>query len=268
MRYDASMENTTTTSTLERIMKLILIIVGVVALFLLFFVGYAFIQSPAAIRQPQFEHAHFRMQLLIDGKSEDFGADRYQAAYKPQQCSDELADEPIHFHDKKDQFVHLHWKDITGGMILKYYGWNFIGGLGDALGYRFDGLQNFKAVPLYGKVLPPLPRDAKLYVYTGDETEFQQRNINDFLYKDLETFFGKKSHIQPEDSMGFWDILSTKAMAHGNEVHAVKNEAELTRINNLLGNVVIFAQKDAPTQVEVQARFMQLVPLSESTCSG
>ena len=45
-----------------------------------------------------------------------------------------------------------------------------------------------------------------------------------------------------------------------------KSEEELTRINNLVGNVAIFVQEKEPTKEEIQARFDNLVPLHESTC--
>jgi hypothetical protein len=54
-------------------------------------------------------------------------------------------------------------------------------------------------------------------------------------------------------------------------VHVDGNETEqqrLTRINNLIGNVVIFAQDTKPNDQQVKARFNQLVPLSDSTCGG
>ncbi|HEX6462612.1 MAG TPA: hypothetical protein VFZ58_05110 [Candidatus Saccharimonadales bacterium] len=261
----------------NRIFKLLLLIIGVVSLLLLAFVGYVFFKSPAAIRFPQFEHAHFRMQLLVNGKAENFGHEAYQASYKPQQCSDELTKEPIHFHDKKDQFVHLHWKKLTGGMVLKYYGWNKIGGLEEVLGYRFDGVWHFQPVPIYGSVLPALSKDTTLYVYSGDETHFKRRDLNDFLLQDVETFFNKASNVQPEESISWFDALSSKVIAHDDEAPGLKAETtknpekspeELTRINNLLGNVVLFAQKDEPTQEEIKARFAKLVPLSDSTCGG
>ncbi len=256
-------------SATRRFLNAALLLLGLIVLFILVYTGYVFLQSPEAIRQPKLEHAHFRMQLLINGKAEDFSSDAYQAAYKPQQCSDELAKEPIHFHDKKDQFVHIHWKHITGGMVLKYYGWNRINGLAEALGYRFDGVQNFQPVLLYGHSLPSFPQDANLYVYSGDESHFEKHDVNDFLFQDLETFFGKKSNIQPEESASWFDFLSSKAVAHGDEVHVpAKTSEELSRINNLLGNVVIFAQKDEPLENEIRMRFARLVPLFASTCGG
>ena len=45
-------------------------------------------------------------------------------------------------------------------------------------------------------------------------------------------------------------------------------EEKLTRINNMIGNVVIFVQKDKPTDQQIKERFNDLEPLSDSTCGG
>ena len=47
-----------------------------------------------------------------------------------------------------------------------------------------------------------------------------------------------------------------------------KTEEELKKINNLLGNIVIFVQPNEPTTDQIQARFNKLVPLGESVCGG
>ena len=57
--------------------------------------------------------------------------------------------------------------------------------------------------------------------------------------------------------------------AHGevmDEHPSSKSEEELTRINNVIGNVVIFAQEKEPTKEQIKARFDNLVPLHDSTC--
>lgn len=48
----------------------------------------------------------------------------------------------------------------------------------------------------------------------------------------------------------------------------VKTETELKKINNLLGNVVIFVQENEPTQSQIQLRFDNLEPLLDSVCGG
>lgn len=71
------------------------------------------------------------------------------------------------------------------------------------------------------------------------------------------------------------DKVFPKALAHGGEDDGNDGEAgeeseeqKLTRINNLVGNVVIFAQKDKPTDQQIKDRFNKLEPLSDSTCGG
>ena len=48
----------------------------------------------------------------------------------------------------------------------------------------------------------------------------------------------------------------------------VKTEEELKQINNLIGNVVVFVQKNEPTNEQIKARFNKLEPLGLSVCGG
>jgi len=240
------------------------------------YAGYAYSVSPAAIRNPKLEHYHFRMQFVVNGAPQKFSERKYQVGYDKGGCTVDLPAQPIHFHDNKDQMVHIHWNGITGGMVLKNYGLNRIGGADGALGYRFDALPKLTKVPIHGNDLPGVSNTANLYVYSGTEAGFRERKLNDFLHQDLEIFFGVKSNFPGQDeSAGIWDRLFPKAAAHAGHDHnnneVLKTETEderRTRINNLLGNVVIFAQDTQPTTAEVQARFDALEPLSDSTCGG
>jgi hypothetical protein len=47
-----------------------------------------------------------------------------------------------------------------------------------------------------------------------------------------------------------------------------KTEEELKDINNLLGDVIIFVQKEEPTIDQIKSRFDAMEPLSPSTCGG
>ena len=234
--------------------------------------AYVFATSPGPILNPKVEHAHARVQLSVDGQSVDFSKKKFQETYDKGICSAELPDSPIHFHDNIDQFLHLHWKDMTGGVFLKNYGWNMIGGQDDRLGYRFDELPNVKPVNIYGNVLPERNKDTKLWVYTGDESGYKERSSDDFLKQEFETFFGKKSTINNED-VSVLDWLFPTAYAHGSDHSSEdssveKTEEELQRINNLLGNVVIFAQNDEPSAQQIKDKFDNLEPLTDSTCGG
>lgn len=231
------------------------------------YVGYLYAQSPEVIRAPKFDHYHFRMQLLVNGQAENFGQDKYQMTYKPGQCSEDLAEEPIHFHDHKDQIVHIHWRGMTGGLVLKNYGWNFVGGLPDALGYKMDNLAAMRKIALYGNVLPALPQGAPLWIYTGDAAGYHKKTLDAFLWQDLEAFFDKQSLLnqQAAKTPGVFDWLFERVSAHGAKYHT---EEELQRINNLLGNVVIFVQTNEPSDQEIKSRFQKLEPLSDSTCGG
>lgn len=259
--------------------KILILVLLAILLVPAAFLGYLHASSPNIIRNPELEHYHFRMQILVNGKAENFADPKYQTGYSKDQCTADLPTEPIHFHDGKDQFVHIHWEGITGGMVMKYYGWNKIGGVPSALGYRFDDLKHIKKVPIHGNLLPSVPEDANYYVYVGDEKGYKEKSFQDWTNQDLEKFFGKTSnfpaHQTNSHKFSLIDKLFPRAYAHGtlDDGHSdpANNETDqerLTRINNLLGNVVIFAQKDKPSDQQIKDRFNLLLPLSDSTCGG
>ena len=161
---------------------------------------------------------------------------------------------------------------MTGGEFLKSFGWNFVGGSDNLIGFRFDSAIP-QGVEIFGDVLPNIPDHASFYIYTGDADNYEQKDWNSFLKQDLEEFFGKKSKLgqtsKPRLNVLNWII--PEVQAHGgviDEHPSDKSEAELEQINNLVGNVVIFVQDPPPAAEQVQARFDSLVPLHESSCGG
>lgn len=286
-------ENKSTRSKWRKPAVLILLAVLLVPLL---YAGYVYSASPDVVRNPKLEHYHFRMQILVNGKSENFGSKAYQTGYAKDQCNANLPEQPIHFHDNKDQFTHIHWEGMTGGMVMKYYGWNYISGMNNALGFKLDDLKDVQKVTTHGNYLPKLAADSNFYVYTGDENGYKQRNFDDWKDQDLEQFFNRTSnfpaHKMNQEKSSLLDVLFPKAHAHGTVDDAdgddgtpatddtglqglrppappeVSEQEELTRINNLVGNVVIFAQRDKPTDQQIKDRFNDLEPLTNSTCGG
>lgn len=250
-------------------------VAAIIALTLLVIYGLPYLNTPEHIRYPAVDHPHYRLQVSVDGQAVNFGEAKYQEE-KPNVCTEEIPETPIHFHDGLDQFLHVHWKGITGGEVLKYYGWNFVGGVDDSLGARFDTGVLPTNVPIHGDVLPTLPAGANFYVYVGDENGYVRREWNDFLKQELKTFFGKASNFGQQANLNWFEgLLFKKASAHGGENHnatsqtdGAKSDEELQRINNLIGNVVIFVQPNEPDGQQIQSRFNNLVPLTDSACGG
>jgi hypothetical protein len=255
---------------------------GVVALALMLFsvgyYGYIYASTPSHLRNPEFEHYHLRTQIIVDGNPVDFSYDEFQEDYDKNSCSAELTGQPIDYHDEMDQMAHVHWRGITGGEFLKFYGWNLIGGEDNTLGRRYDqGLMRMYHVRTAGDLLPEVSDSANYYIYIGDENSYEQKNWDDFLKTDLEDFLGKKSYLNTDNETSFnpLDWFTQKAYAHGDEDdgHSEASEFEseeekLERINNLIGNVVIFVQETEPSDEQIQQRFDNLVPLSDSVCGG
>jgi hypothetical protein len=239
------------------------------------------------INYPKVDHIHFRMQYIYHGAAENFADSRYQEPYEKNQCSGRITESPIHFHDNVDQIVHVHWKNITGGQVLKYYGLNKIGGLDNLLGFRWDEIrQNYRLtnINIYGKLLPQPTAEDKIYIYTGEKGNFTKRSVEDWTEQTLEVFFNKKSQLSAQFNILGSIEAQAQTLPKTGQVQQASNsntvldsltenqsqpsEDELEQINNLLGNVVIFVQQDEPTEVEVANRFDMLQPLSLSTCGG
>jgi hypothetical protein len=246
-----------------------------VALLVIGIYGSTYAATPDHLRNPAYEHYHFRTQIIVDGEPVDFSMEEYQSEYDKNSCSAEVGGHPVDFHDNVDQMTHIHWNGVTGGEFLKYYGWNNIGGIDESLGKRYDtGLLSPTDISIYGNLLPEVSEDSNYYTYIGEENNYIKKDWNEFLSSDLEEFFGQESSIDNSvTSFNIFDWFSPKASAHGNEVKSDHEESdlseeELSRINNLIGNVVIFVQNEEPSSQEINDKFSELVPLHESTCGG
>jgi hypothetical protein len=245
---------------------------GLVILLIVVLIGswlaYTFTASPNVIRNPYLQHYHFRLQILVDGQLQDFGSAKFQVPESNISCDVGLPAAPIHFHDHKNQIVHIHWDGMTGGLLLKDYGWNYIGGNNGVLGYRFDQLPHIKKVPIHGNELPAVPAGDNFYVYSGGENSYKDRNFNDFLNQDFEVFFNHPSNLpasKPKTSLLNWLLPSAYAQEAGS---TNLSQPQLEHLNNLIGNAVIFVQKTKPTEAQVRDRFNHLEPLSPSVCGG
>jgi hypothetical protein len=224
--------------------KKVLIFLGIIFTIFAILLGIAFWLTPINFALAKQDHSHFRMQYIFRGQAEDFGSPRYQVDYVKNICSGALTESPIHFHDNKNQIVHLHWQKVTGGEVLKFYGLNRIGGLDDFMGLKIDDLAKFKFTPLpiHSKSLPKPTGDDKFWVYTGDKNSPQKRTIEDFTSQDIETFLGKNSKVRIDQEeyqkqkssleilqkyiTGGINVDAHTGIDHANQSDAQKHEAE------------------------------------------
>jgi len=247
----------TPTSRSTRLLRWLVAITVTIVVLAAAGIGLVYALSPEAIRHPESTHYHLRLQVISDGRAVNFADKAYQTEFNKDICTAKLTNEPIHFHDEADQFVHIHWAHISGGLLLKNYGWNLVGGLPGLLGVRFDQSPRIKPVAIHGDALPKVLEGDRYYVYTGDADSYKARSWKDFLSQDVNVFMGHAS----VSTRSFWDWLVPAASAHG-------DDEALTELNHVVGNIVIFAQRDKPTETQVRARFDHLVPLPESSCGG
>lgn len=249
--------------SVKRFLKMMAVIAGIFVLVIAGLRAYQYVVTPAVIRNPTVDHYHFRTQLLYDGQAVNFAEPRFQETYEGGQCSADLPDTPVHFHDETDQMTHIHWNGITGGMMLKYYGLNLIGGPEGRLGWKMSSnLMSAQPVPNRTDSLPEVPEGHEIYVFIKTTDGFKEKPISEFLEQDLETFFEKKSNLgtAPE---GLLDWLFPKAQAHGDG-----DGHELEALNNLVGDVAIYIQPERPSDEQITEAFENLIELPESTCGG
>jgi len=248
---------------LTRVLRRVLAAIGAVVVVAGFWLAYAYATTPEALRHPSHAHYHFRLQILVGGNPVNFADAKYQTPENTDICTAALTKEPVHFHDRLDQFVHIHWDHITGGIVLKNYGWNFIGGTGLTLGYRFDQFPKLVRVPIHGRELPKPPIGSHYYVYVSNTvtnpTDYWEQSWDDFLRLNLRDFFSVAPGVPNKQT--WLNRLVPTASAHG-------DDEQLAALNDVLGNVVIFVQKKPPTADQIKARFTDLIPLPESSCGG
>lgn len=270
-------------------------------------VVFLFVINPSVIRSPKVAHHHFRMQLYVEGANVNFSGGDFQETFEKGICDGGITDTPIHVHDNKDQYIHIHWKNITGGQVLKYYGLNRTDIIDDFMGVTFR--ENWYKPELLEVRSKGIPKSSKnIFIYQVKDGEAVKRDKNDFLYQDLEKFFGQKSSLtlEQEDAKTDSSLFGIKALAHGiaredlpagipgqtnetqitgtseggdpliirpveQEIQTVKivtDEKELKKLNDVIGDVIIFVQDEEPTSEQVNDKLDDFVQLEASSCGG
>lgn len=265
------------------------------------FVAAVAITNPDNIAYPAYEHLHFRMSYSYRGVEENFSESKYQEPYSKDTCTDTITKTPVHFHDDKNHTVHVHWRGLTGGQVLKYYGVNKIDWLSNYMGIKARNEKkqvSLSLIPVHTDSLPKPSSSDKIFIFTGNSDKFELRKEEDFYNQELETFFNKRSSVRetlekeekqtsliPKMIPNFLNLktFSLKAYAHSEnkdkeEINtkseqaqdspAPKSQDELKKISNTIGDVVIFVQPERPQDSDVEKKFKNLAPLSDSTCGG
>jgi hypothetical protein len=188
------------------------IIKTLIAILLILGITYSTLRfglSQENIATPKQDHSHLRIKYVFNGQEENFGSPRYQTDYTKDICDGSLTKSPLHFHDNKTDYLHLHWARMTGGQMLKFYGLNLIGGLDGYMGFKMDKLPTITPVPIYGNHLPQPRKDDKFWIYTGiegkdekgilnNEWQFTKRDFEEFKNKSFEEFFGVESQARKD----------------------------------------------------------------------
>jgi len=231
----------------NQISKLIVSIFLVILIICLAVFSYAKINwfNYDVINNPKPTHYHFRIQMIIDSIPADFTEPHFQTQ-KGDVCTSELTDSPIHVHDE-NQVIHIHWDHMTGGLFLKDYGLNYIGGLDHYLGFTTITKPKLKIglVTIHGQDLPKPNNSSNFYVYIGNADKYTQKNWSEFLQQDLKVFFS--------------DNLASSSF---DSVEQVKIQQNIS----LIGNVIIYAQRTEPSASEIKNQFQKFIPIKAGEC--
>jgi hypothetical protein len=211
--------------------------------------------SKENIAIPAQDHSHLRIKYVFNGQEENFGSPRYQTDYTKDICDGSLTESPLHFHDNKPDYQHLHWARVTGGQFLKFYGINYIGGLDNYMGFKVDKLPNITPVPIYGKHLPEPRKDDKFWIYTGiqdnkGEWQTKTRSLEDFKNQTFEEFLGVESQARKDyekyTNLNLLNLGKITTYAHAGVEHKDLSEeqkhllelGELANTENLNNQVI------------------------------
>jgi hypothetical protein len=267
-----------------RYMKYILVALLIIVISTLFGVGTVYLTTPTSLAFPKKDHYHFRAQVIINNQVVDFSESKFQAPLVQGLCDGTLSKEPFHFHDGEKQTVHVHWQGVTGGQWLKYYGLNLIDTSNASLGIRLDKLfswpVSYETIPVFNTNLSSNIKT--LWVYKGDESGFNKVNTTDFLTKDLNEVFGKYSEgrkLQSKNSVqtafahngiddGDGDPNAIRENVVNPKINKELTKGQLEKLNDLVGNIVIFVQNEEPKQEQIKEKFNNLEPLKDSVCGG
>jgi hypothetical protein len=215
--------------------NLLIIVISIALIAGLSYSTLRFALSKDNVSFPKKDHSHFRVKYIFNGQEENFGSPRYQTDYTKDICNGTLTESPLHFHDNKTDYQHMHWARMTGGQMLKFYGLNYIGGINGYMGFELDKFPQIVAVPTHSNSLPQPRPNNKFWVYTGLENTdgswaIKSKTFEEFINQDFETFFGKESQVRKDIEkygVSYMNILdSVKAQAHSEVEHKTLNEEQ------------------------------------------
>ena len=184
-------------------------------------------------------------------------------------CGLAVTEKPFYLDKDKKNVVQVRWEGMTGGELLKYYGFNYLSGLNDLIGVQYRGPFDIK--PVRPLAVSKLTSSDLLYIYSGSDKDFKLLNSQNFLYQDLENTI-KKSRLrtkrEKESSKLILDTISVSGEeSSGLTLEPQLTEGQLNDINNIVGSLAIFIQRDTPSNTDVINSFNSMERLSSESCS-
>ena len=238
---------------------LVLVIISTSTLFLI---------TPKHLKNPSLDHQHLRLKLLVNGKRIDFGSQEYQKEFDKSICDNKLSSEPFHFHDNLDQYLHLHWKGLTGGDMLTYLNINNkLRANLRTLAFRFDYFPQLQRI----RTLEPkldIEKGSSIQIYFRGYQQEQISKINIDMFKSTAiTDLNKKVYSAYNKN----EANNTNvAYAHEGEDDSDNQavDSEKQKIESLLGDFVIVINKEEIKDNELKQLFTDWIDIPESVCGG
>lgn len=223
--------------------------------------------SPLAVTFPRGTEYALRFQMVVEGQLVDFSQPAYQTELDERICS-ELSQRPVAFHGGQNQWLHVYWQDLSGGTILRNYGYKNFPPFENYLGVRADNFPQFEPVAIHGNALPETDPSSQLYVYTGDQFGYTRRDESLFLEQPLEEFLREVIPGTPMNSLGIEGRAQTEEAepAAGPTLERNLETSKRGRPLDILGNVVVFVQAREPSEQQIIERFLTLTANQPVTC--
>jgi hypothetical protein len=251
------------------------------------FLGFSF-ASPMSVSFPKKETSQIRLLLSIDGNQTNFSTPQFQKPIS-QLCNQDISPYPIGAYNQSSQVLNLHWKDMTGSNILRYYGFNNKGPFKGYMGVNLTNFPNYEAVPILGELLPAPKEDYNYFVYTGNQYSYTQRKRSEFLNKSITDLLDSSN-----SSKNSIISINTNAQVSKEKNENIDKEIIINQTppipvsseessqpssiqtpaqpkpeeDTVLGTIVVFIQKNEPTQEQVMLKFTNLEQAPVNLCNN
>ncbi len=215
---------------------------------------------------PQYEYAHIRLRVFVEGTEIDVGNNPNGTRLFQGACSAVLQKEPLATILKDPHSIRLMWKGVKLQDVFTYLGLRDT----DFFGYVFSPSFGVKKIPLEAKSIIVAPEATPRFLFIRTGEGYIEREISDWFGKSIEDVFGRSSQIR----LSWYTPNIASAHEEEGEINTsstdplviLQEQEEARRLNNVLGEGVLFIQHSRPENDQIQRAFDTFPLLSGSLC--